>query len=54
MIFYNPRYDDMSRPVEGPINPWDDRKLTKMNTLTGIEASLQVHALTLTDFLPIR
>lgn len=35
IIFYNPTYEDMSRPVEGPVNPWNDRKLVKMNTHSG-------------------
>lgn len=35
IIFFNSTYADMSRPVEGPQNPWSDRKLEKMNTITG-------------------
>lgn len=38
VVFYNPTYSDMTRPVQGPVNPWNDRKLEKMNTITG-EAS---------------
>ena len=34
-MFYNPTYEDMSRPIQGPINPWNERKLEKMNTITG-------------------
>ncbi|KDE06182.1 hypothetical protein MVLG_03464 [Microbotryum lychnidis-dioicae p1A1 Lamole] len=35
VIFYNPTYADMTLPVQGPANPWDDRKLEKMNSVTG-------------------
>ncbi|ORY70610.1 WD40-repeat-containing domain protein [Leucosporidium creatinivorum] len=35
VIFYNPTYEDMTRPVQGPANPWNDRKLEKMNSITG-------------------
>lgn len=35
IVFFNPSYQDMSRPIEGPTNPWNDRKLTQMNILTG-------------------
>lgn len=29
----------MTRPVEGPSNPWNERKLEKMNTITGVSLS---------------
>ncbi|SCV70516.1 BQ2448_1910 [Microbotryum intermedium] len=35
VIFYNPTYADMTLPVQGPANPWDDRRLEKMNSVTG-------------------
>ncbi|KAK4692534.1 hypothetical protein P7C70_g9107, partial [Phenoliferia sp. Uapishka_3] len=35
VIFFNSTYEDMTRPVEGPANPWSDRKMSQMNTLTG-------------------
>lgn len=35
VVFYNPTYDDMTRPVQGPVNPWNERKLEKMNSITG-------------------
>ncbi|GAA6010806.1 hypothetical protein JCM10207_005852 [Rhodosporidiobolus poonsookiae] len=35
VIFYNASYEDMSRPVQGPANPWDDGRLEKQNALTG-------------------
>ncbi|GAA6061123.1 hypothetical protein JCM10212_001723 [Sporobolomyces blumeae] len=35
VIFYNATYEDLSRPVQGPENPWDDKRLEKQNALTG-------------------
>ncbi|CEQ43099.1 SPOSA6832_04997 [Sporobolomyces salmonicolor] len=35
IIFYNASYSDLTRPVQGPANPWDDKRLDKQNTLTG-------------------
>ncbi|GAA5930385.1 Cdc40p [Sporobolomyces koalae] len=35
VIFYNASYQDLTKPVQGPANPWDDRRLEKQNTLTG-------------------
>ncbi|GAA5935189.1 hypothetical protein JCM1841_006440, partial [Sporobolomyces salmonicolor] len=34
IIFYNASYSDLTRPVQGPANPWDDKRLDKQNTLT--------------------
>ncbi|KAM0786548.1 hypothetical protein ACM66B_002005 [Microbotryomycetes sp. NB124-2] len=35
IVFYNPTYQDLTRPVQGPANPWSERKIDKMNTITG-------------------
>ncbi|KAK4046824.1 hypothetical protein OIV83_005820 [Microbotryomycetes sp. JL201] len=35
IVFYNPTYQDLTRPVQGPSNPWSERKIDKMNTITG-------------------
>lgn len=35
VIYYNASYADLTRPVQGPANPWDEGKLEKQNTLTG-------------------
>lgn len=35
VIYYNARYADLTRPMQGPANPWDDGKLEKQNALTG-------------------
>ncbi|GAA5832531.1 hypothetical protein JCM11251_001360 [Rhodosporidiobolus azoricus] len=35
VIFYNASYADLSRPVQGPKNPWDDGRLERQNALTG-------------------
>ncbi|GJN90064.1 hypothetical protein Rhopal_003062-T1 [Rhodotorula paludigena] len=35
VIFYNASYADLSRPVQGPANPWNDGKLERQNALTG-------------------
>ncbi|GAA5848953.1 hypothetical protein JCM8547_006396 [Rhodosporidiobolus lusitaniae] len=35
VIFYNASYADLSRPVAGPKNPWDEGRLAKQNALTG-------------------
>lgn len=39
IVFFNPSYQDMSRPSEGPANPWNERRLEKQNTLTGQSSS---------------
>ncbi|BGP56335.1 hypothetical protein JCM8202_000390 [Rhodotorula sphaerocarpa] len=35
VIYYNASYADLTRPMQGPANPWDDGKLEKQNALTG-------------------
>ncbi|KPV74507.1 uncharacterized protein RHOBADRAFT_37541 [Rhodotorula graminis WP1] len=35
VIFYNASYQDLTRPVQGPANPWNDGKLERQNALTG-------------------
>ncbi|GAA5828416.1 hypothetical protein JCM3770_004692, partial [Rhodotorula araucariae] len=35
VIFYNASYQDLTRPVQGPANPWNDNKLERQNALTG-------------------
>ena len=35
VIFYNASYQDLSKPVQGPANPWDEKRLEKQNALTG-------------------
>ncbi|GAA5948931.1 hypothetical protein JCM3765_003955 [Sporobolomyces pararoseus] len=38
VIFYNATYQDLTKPLQGPSNPWgdhDQQKLSKQNTLTG-------------------
>ncbi|GAA6036760.1 hypothetical protein JCM8097_003464 [Rhodosporidiobolus ruineniae] len=35
IIFYNASYSDLTRPVQGPANPWNDGRLEKQNALTG-------------------
>ncbi|GAA5846472.1 hypothetical protein JCM3766R1_001902, partial [Sporobolomyces carnicolor] len=37
VIFYNASYQDLSKPVQGPANPWGDdhNRLAKQNALTG-------------------
>ncbi|GAA5834596.1 hypothetical protein JCM5353_004615 [Sporobolomyces roseus] len=35
VIFYNQSYQDLTKPVQGPANPWDEKRLEKQNALTG-------------------
>ncbi|GEM10756.1 pre-mRNA splicing factor [Rhodotorula toruloides] len=35
VIYYNASYTDLTRPVQGPANPWNDGRLEKQNVLTG-------------------